>query len=166
MKTAFPEHDRNRYCIIDATEYEEHYATYFERQVKQPPNDPVYISAEEKSVEQLTLSIGLATVEIFMGLRPMHHLSPWLSQACYRRVHQQVQKVHEMVNRTFKPPASSGPLQPRVHPVKARRIILQKVSPKAYEACLIVQDAQRARAVALRAEFLNRRWKITALDIA
>lgn len=71
-----------------------------------------------------------------------------------------------MVNRTFQPPASSGPLQPRVHPVKARRIILQKVSPKAYEACLIVQDAQRARAVALRAEFLNRRWKITALDIA
>lgn len=43
MKTAFPEHDRNRYCIIDATEYEEHYATYFEQKVKQPPNDPVYI---------------------------------------------------------------------------------------------------------------------------
>lgn len=165
MKTAFPEHDRNRYRLIDAVDYEENYARYCERPLPEDTADPHYTSTEEKALERLVVSLGVAIVETFMGRRPLHHLSPWLSSDCYRRVERQVTRTHEMMNRTFLP-APAGGHAAQLLPVAPRRVVLQKVAIRAYEACLIVHDSQRARAVALRAEYRNRRWKITTVEIA
>lgn len=165
MKTAFPDKDRNRYFMMDAAEYEERYAA---------PSAPVTAGTallepgtpeEENAIEQLGITIGMAVIEVFMGRRPVHHLSPWLSAACYRTISQQVTATQELLTRTFSPltQPQKTPTATRISP---RRIILQKVSPKAYEICLIVQDGSRARAIALRAEKSNYRWKICTIAVA
>lgn len=163
MKTTFPDHDRNRYIMVDADAYEELYtAQQATAHLLPSSNNP----EEEKAIENLGVTIGLAVMEVFMGRRPLHHLSPWLSTACYRSISNQVKATHHLLDTTFSPASANSPRNAPAQRITPRRIVLQKVSPKAYEICLIVQDSNRARALALRAEKSSHRWRICTITIA
>lgn len=166
MKTTFPEPDRRKFIIIEADDYAQHFARQAEKQTAPAPAaEQPKISLEEKNVEQLGVRIGVAAVEVFMGRRPVHHLASWMTTTCYRTTQDQLaraQKAIQLYHYHY----------PRVEPyrkpvqVKPKRIIVQKVSAKAYEMSLLVTDSFRTRAVALRAEKKRGQWKITVLSIA
>lgn len=166
MKTAFPDRERPPFIVLEADDYAKNYAQYFEkgRGTSQTQNLP-YISEEEAAVERLGVRIGTACLEVFMGRRPLHHLSPWMTAGCYRTIAQQLSRVQPAIAQRLKD-------YPRIEPnrapalIRPRRVIVQKVAEHAYEISLLVTDGCRTRALALRAERKRKQWKIVTLLIA
>lgn len=165
MKTAFPDRERPPFIVVEADDYAKNYAQYFEkgRTVKSP--EACYISEEETAVERLGVRIGTASIEVFMGRRPIHHLSPWLTAGCYRTVSYHLTQAQTAIAQKLKD-------YPRIEPhrtpaiIRPLRVIVQKVASTAYEISLLVTDGCRTRAVALRAEQKRGQWKIVTLLIA
>ncbi|MDO4820536.1 MAG: Rv3235 family protein [Rothia sp. (in: high G+C Gram-positive bacteria)] len=167
MKTAFPERDDRRYIIVEATEYAERYAPYFEKsQPTEPTVNLSFIDQEEQALEQLGVRIGTAAIEVFMGRRPQHHLAPWMTTGCYRTLEKQLEQAKAAIRyRQLHYPQAAHPRKPPAS-IRPRRIIVQKVADTAYEMSLLVTDDVRTRAIALRAERKRGRWKIATLAIA
>lgn len=166
MKTAFPDRERPRFIVVEASDYAKNYAHYFEKgRAATPSQDVPYISEEESAVERLGVRIGTACVEVFMGRRPLHHLSPWMTAGCYRTISQNLSRVQPAIAQKLK---DYPPIEPNRAPalIRPRRVIVQKVSAQAYEMSLLVTDGCRTRAVALRAERKRGQWKIVTLLIA
>lgn len=168
MKTAYPDHERRPFIVIEANDYAKNYAQYFERgkSTAVPQGTAThYISEEEAAVERLGVRIGTACIEVFMGRRPLHHLSPWMTAGCYRTVSQNLAHAQSAIAQKLKD-------YPRIEPhrapatIRPRRVIVQKVAAQAYEMSLLVTDGCRTRAVALRAEQKRGQWKIVTLLIA
>lgn len=166
MKTAFPDRERPPFIVIEANDYAENYARYFEKgKASATPQDTHYISKEETAVETLGVRIGTACVEVFMGRRPLHHLSPWMTAGCYRTLSQNLAQAQSAIAQKLKD-------YPRIEPYRApatirpRRVIVQKVAAQAYEMSLLVTDGCRTRAVAIRAEQKRGQWKVVTLLIA
>lgn len=166
MKTAFPDRERPPFIVVEADDYAKNYAPYFEkgRTIASPQNTP-YISKEETAVERLGVRIGTACIEVFMGRRPLHHLSPWMTAGCYRTLSQNLSQAQPAIAQKLRD-------YPRIEPnrapalIRPRRVIVQKVADYAYEISLLVTDGCRTRAVALRAERKRGQWKIVTLLIA
>lgn len=167
MKTAFPERDDRKYIIVEATEYAEKYAPYFEKgQPAEPAVSLSFIDQEEQALEQLGVRIGTAAIEVFMGRRPQHHLAPWMTAGCYRALEKQLEQAKAAIRyRQRHYPQAPYPSKPPAV-IRPRRIIVQKVAETAYEMSLLVTDDVRTRAVALRAERKRGNWKIAILAIA
>lgn len=168
MKTAHPDHERRPFIVIEANDYAQNYAHYFERgkSTTMPQGTTAhYISEEETAVERLGVRIGTACIEVFMGRRPLHHLSPWMTAGCYRTISQNLTQAQAAIAQKLKD-------YPRIEPhrspaaIRPRRVIVQKVANHAYEISLLVTDGCRTRAVALRAEMKRGQWKIVTLLIA
>ncbi|MGV3016931.1 Rv3235 family protein [Rothia sp. 88186D007BW] len=167
MKTAFPERDDRKYIIVEATEYAEKYAPFFEKgHPAEPEVSLSFIDQEEQAVEQLGVRIGTAAIEVFMGRRPQHHLAPWMTIGCYRTLEKQLEQAKAAIRyRQLHYPQAMYPQKPSAQ-IRPRRIIVQKAAPTAYEMSLLVTDEIRTRAIALRAERKRGNWKIVALAIA
>ncbi|WP_421084603.1 Rv3235 family protein [Rothia nasimurium] len=166
MKTTFPEHDDRRFSAMDIDSYARSMALGSRPQAEQSRVQAVpVIDEEEAAVEQLGIRIGTASLEILMGWRPVHQLAAWVSPGCLRAFEKQVALVRQVIeerHRKFPPVKSQVPPQP----LKPCRIIVQKVSPVAFEMSLLVTDGWMTRAVALRADKVRKSWKITSLQVA
>ncbi|ORC18862.1 MULTISPECIES: Rv3235 family protein [Rothia] len=166
MKTSYPEWNRKRFIIVNADDYAQYVAA--QKATSYHPT-PIHmhsrVTHEERAVEQLGVRIGVATIEVFMGRRPLHHLSAWMTPGCLRAVGQKLERAQIAI-------AEYHYHYPRVDPhrkprqIRPRRIIVQRVAPTAYEMSLLVTDGFRTRAIALRAEKKRKRWKIVTLAIA
>lgn len=171
MKTTFPFPDSSsnqRLYALDAGDYARHFAPEATLPASRAflPQEGQTLDSQEREVEQLAISIGLASLEVFMGRRPCQHLKNWTSVPCYRRIERQVKKTHQILadaSAHFPQLTLTNKPKPRLRP---RRIIVQKASDQAYEISLLVSDNYRTRALALRAEKMRKQWKITALEIA
>ena len=119
---------------------------------------------EAEEVRRLAATITLAAMEVLAGTRPVQQLAVWL----HRDLLAPVQLRAELSRAaTTARKGSSGRRLALVHRaavVKAARAM--QVSPGVYEAAVVVLDAARCRAVALRLESSDRGgWRVTALEI-
>ncbi len=99
--------------------------------------------------------IVVHAIEILLGHRPPSHLRNWLSP----------QVFDSLVRRTGLAIRIKG----RAPRGKTPRVLHTQVCQprdRAIEAAVVVHDGQRVRAAALRAEFIRRRWRVVALEIA
>jgi hypothetical protein len=96
--------------------------------------------------------IGQAVVEILAGRRPPAQVVRWLDSPVYERVRRSALKTRE------------GARQAGV-PVRVRRVRLGPLVDGRVEAAVVVDDAVRCRALALRLDAIDGRWLCTALDV-
>ncbi|WP_240691674.1 Rv3235 family protein [Arthrobacter sp. CAU 1506] len=126
-----------------------------------PPAAPV-AEAEVRQVTATARSVAQACLEAVAGTRPVQQLARWLDPACYEKlVHRaDIVKAHQARLR------STGGAPLRLHRstvVRSSRVC--RAAEGAYEASLVVAEARRVRAIALRLELVRGLWKVTALEI-
>lgn len=104
-----------------------------------------------------------AVVEVLAGTRPAGQLVRWLSADVYAAL----QRRAALAARLRRPPTSA---LARQEPAPVRRAVVRSVHttepvPGVVEASAVVVDRGRVRAVALRLEGLDGRWRATALEM-
>jgi hypothetical protein len=104
--------------------------------------------------ERWAAMIGQAVVEILAGRRPPTQVVRWLDGPVYERVRRSAEVLK----------TKDGGRRAGV-PVRVRRVRLGPVAEGRVEAAVVVDDAVRCRALALRLEALDGRWLCTALDV-
>lgn len=102
----------------------------------------------------LVCSVVCAAIEVIAGSRPAAQLLRWLTADAYAQLQRQAA-------------AAAGA---RCHAVRVRRATVRRVrttSPRdgVVEASVVVLEARRVRAVALRVEGWDGRWRVTALQV-
>lgn len=101
----------------------------------------------------LTRRVGLACVEVTLGRRPVAQLARWLAPGVLEQV-----RVRAAL-------AARAGARPATHAPRARRVRACAVDEHTVEACLVVDDGTRVRAVALRLESHRGSWQVTTLEI-
>lgn len=101
----------------------------------------------------LTRRVGLACVEVALGRRPVAQLARWLAPGVLEQV-----RVRAAL-------AARAGAVPATHAPRARRVRACAVDEHTVEACLVVDDGTRVRAVALRLESHRGSWQVTTLEI-
>lgn len=104
-----------------------------------------------------------AVVEVLAGTRPAGQLVRWLSADVYAALQRRAALAARL-----RRPAAAGPTRQEPGPV--RRAVVRSVrttepAPGVVEASAVVVDRGRVRAVALRLEGLDGRWRTTALEM-
>lgn len=100
-----------------------------------------------------------AVVEVLRGTRPLHQLARWVSLDVFGELESRVAA------------ASTTPRDRRPQPaetlgrVTVLRVRVCRLGPLVAEACAVVQDGDRVRAVAVRLEGRRGQWSATALEV-
>ncbi|MBO0925329.1 hypothetical protein J1G44_12660 [Cellulomonas sp. zg-ZUI199] len=97
--------------------------------------------------------VGLACVEVVLARRAAAQLARWVSPTVLETLQQRAALVRR-----------AGVLTHARRPA-ARRVRVCPVDDHTVEACLVVEDGVRVRAVALRLESHRGAWRVTALEI-
>ncbi|RKQ37178.1 Rv3235 family protein [Kocuria tytonis] len=116
---------------------------------------------EAERVGAIARSIGQAAVEILAGTRPASQLSRWTDPEVVERFTQRAAMLKLVQEQC---PERRAVFE--VHrAARIRRIRMCSPAPGCYEASLVVDEATRARAVALRIERVARQWRVTHLEV-
>ena len=126
--------------------------------------DPV--AAERTVVCAMSCKVAQAALEVISGVRSVQQLSRWLSTLCLdslttrARLHAEATRLQ--IRRHSNDDGNVHTLyhQPLVHSVHC-----SAVAPGIYETSVVVADASRFRAIAMRFEQMHGLWKVTALQI-
>ena len=94
-----------------------------------------------------------AAVEVAAGQRPAGQLVRWTTED----VHARIARRSQLAARQER---AAGPSRAQVHTIRICR-----PADCVVEACVVVSHRNRIRAVALRLEGLDGRWRVTALEI-
>ena len=97
--------------------------------------------------------VGLACVEVVLGRRPSLQLARWVAPD----VLDSLQESADLIRR-------AGVLTHARRPA-ARRVRVCPIDHHTAEACLVVDDGVRVRAVALRLQAHRGAWRVTRLEI-
>ncbi|MGL3804969.1 Rv3235 family protein [Paeniglutamicibacter sp. R2-26] len=110
----------------------------------------------EESVATVVHAVAPAVLEVLAGARPAHQLVNALNPECMGKLEQ-----HRRIWQERRPdPGTCCYSNPRV-----LRIRISEVLPLVFEAAVVLLDAQKVRATALRIERWHGRWQVTALEI-
>lgn len=128
---------------------------------------------EAGEVRHLAASITRAIMEVLAGVRPLQQLVPWLHRDLLAPI-----ELRSALSRPRPAPdprqgrdrdaARTSPPKPALahRAVSVRSVHAARVAPGIYEGAVVVVDALRCRAVALRLESGDRTgWQVTALEI-
>ena len=100
----------------------------------------------------LVAALAQAFVEVMAGLRPPPQVSRWTSPEVYAAL------CRRAAVATRRGPASR-------RPAVVRRVRVQEPADGVVEACAVVIQQDRVRALALRLTGLDRRWIVTELSV-
>lgn len=133
--------------------------------VRQAP-DHVGPARSLKAVDEKTEVIAIvrstvqASMEVLAGIRPVHQLARRLDPRCLAMLQHRTSLIRRELAR------SSSPLLAKLHKNSlVRSVRVCEVAPGIYEACAVVVDDMRARAVAVRLEQSKEVWRVTELVI-
>jgi hypothetical protein len=110
--------------------------------------------AELPDPRRWTARLVQASVEARQGDRPMAQLLRWTTREVYDRLTREASATQASLTRR------RGTVRPIV-----RSLHLDEPADGVVEACAVVDDGDRSRAVALRLEGLDGRWLCTALTV-
>ena len=106
----------------------------------------------------LCCAVARAAMESLRGVRPLSQLVRSVSPEVFDALHARAQVREQARTRPGAPPVSQSRAR-----VRAARVI--RLSPDAAEASVVVDDADRVRAAALRVEEHRGRWWVVVLEI-
>ena len=106
----------------------------------------------------LCCAVARAAMESLRGIRPLSQLVRSVSPEVLDALHARYQVREQARNRAGAPPVSQSWAR-----VRAARII--RLGPTTAEATVVIEDADRVRAAALRVEEHRGRWWVVVLEI-
>lgn len=110
-------------------------------------------AAPEVDARRFAHGVGLACVDVVQGRRPVAQLARWVTPGVLEALQHRAALVQRAgVRAHARPPA-------------ARRVRVCTVDAHTAEACLVVDDGVRVRAVALRLEAHRGAWRVATLEI-
>jgi hypothetical protein len=114
-------------------------------------------TADLPDPEPLIVNLSRCVIEILAGARELEQISRWISDEVYQRLSRRVSFAAR--SRSVKGTAAQRPRIAilAVHTSEPDRGVV--------EATVIVQMPQRVRAVALRLEGLDSRWRATSISV-
>lgn len=113
-------------------------------------------------VNAMAKSIGQAAVEILAGTRPASQLARWTTPEVVERFTQRA----AMLKLVQEQCPGRVDLQLVHRSPRVRRIRVCEPAPQCYEAAIVIDEATRSRAVALRIERTGRQWRVVHLEVA
>lgn len=113
---------------------------------------PLPLDAPE--VESTARILGAACLDVLLGHRAISSLRPWLTEEILGVLKRRASLGMRIKGRA--PAHQHG---------EVRKTFVSKVHERAYEVSLVSHDGERYRAMAMRMEFWNGRWRLMALDI-
>lgn len=125
-------------------------------------------AADLEIVELMSSKVAQAVLEVITGARSIQQLVRWLDTRCLSalttraRLHAEAYKAEQRRQSHESAAENVRTLhhQPMVHSVHC-----SNVAPGVYETSVVMADATRFRAVAMRFEVNRGLWKVTALNI-
>ncbi|MBM7050844.1 MULTISPECIES: Rv3235 family protein [unclassified Rothia (in: high G+C Gram-positive bacteria)] len=119
-----------------------------------------------QSVETMCSGLSIAVLEIFAGRRACSQVAKWFTAECLTKIKRRADLTRRILaskqgeDHLRSPFALSAPL-PTV-----RRAHAQQINETTVEACVIVEDSQRVRALAFKVQRIHRVWKVVEIEIA
>jgi hypothetical protein len=114
-------------------------------------------STELPDPEPFLSNLTRGVLEVFAGVREVDQLMRWLTEDAYRAL---------LVRANLAARARSARGVPAIRPVYTfRSVRLSSPADSVVEAVVVVQGPARTRAVALRLEGMDGRWRATSLAI-
>ncbi len=107
--------------------------------------------------EALLLNLARSAVEILAGARELEQIARWVSEDVYRALVKRVILAERA--RRLKRASVVRPV------ISLGELHLSEPRDGVIEAVVVVRSRARARAVAIRLEGFDRRWKATALSV-
>ncbi len=101
--------------------------------------------------------ITQAVVDVLAGHRPAHQLLRWSRPDVFEALRRRAAVTVARPNRPGVTPAGRRPV--------VRSVRVCDVAAHAVEASAVVIDGDRARAIAMRLEAIDGRWRLTALEL-
>ncbi|MBP2413714.1 hypothetical protein JOF48_002513 [Arthrobacter stackebrandtii] len=123
-------------------------------------------SADREVVEMMASKVAQAVLEALSGARSVQQLARWLDGRCIAALTTRARLYAEACKAELRHRSSeTGTVvtlhhQPRVHSIHCCA-----VAPGIYEASVVMADANRFRALAMRLELHTGLWKVTALNV-
>lgn len=125
-------------------------------------------AADREVVAVMSSKIAQAVLEVLSGVRSVQQLSRWLDTMCLSalttRARLHAEACRAQLRRQSHDPSYGNVAtlhhQPIVHSVHC-----SPVAPGIFESSVVISDANRFRAVAMRFERSKGLWKVTALQI-
>ena len=107
--------------------------------------------------EPFLRNITIGVLEVFAGVRPVEQLARWLAEEPYRALLARANLAARSRN------ARGTPATRPKHSI----LSVRHSSPAdgVIESVVVVQNTARTRAVAIRIEGLDRRWRVTSLAL-
>lgn len=126
------------------------------------PQERLRTAEEAARITGIVRAVTQACLEVLGGTRPIQQLSRWLDPKSYERLLIRSSLVRELEATRGRKAAEPARLHRRAC-IRSSRVC--RLSASTYEASLVVAEAARVRAVAVRLELLRGQWKVTALEI-
>lgn len=121
---------------------------------------PLRAVDEKTEVLAIIRNTVQASMEVLAGIRPVHQLARRLDPRCLATLQHRASLIRRELAR------SSSPSLARLHKNSVvRSVRVCEVAPGIFEACAVVIDDVRARAVAIRLERSKEVWRVTELVI-
>lgn len=114
-------------------------------------------TADLPDPEPLITNLTRCVIEVLAGARELEQIARWVSDDVYLRLMRRVSFAARA--RSLK---GTTPRRPRFSIMTIRSY---EPAPGVIEATVIVQMTQRVRAVALRLEGLDNRWRATSISV-
>ena len=123
-------------------------------------------AADREVVEMMASKVARAVLEALCGARSVQQLARWLDGRCLAALTTRARLYAEACRAELRhsSPETGNVVtlhhQPRVHSIHCCA-----VAPGIYEASVVMADANRFRALAMRLELHTGLWKVTALNV-
>ena len=118
-------------------------------------------TADGAQLQEWANRFAQAVVEVVAGHRPPAQLVRWTSRAVYRDLERRTRLTQRAATAVGGMPVQRSILRPQV-----RSVHLCPVAPGVAEASVHVRHGRRSRAVAMRFEETQDRWRCTAMEFA
>jgi len=123
---------------------------------REPPDDPVP-SADPAEARALAMNLARCVVEILAGTREIDQIARWLSSDVYTHLLKRV-----VISARAR--AARGESPGRLTFTMGSTVMCEP-TPGVVEAVVIVHGRARSRAVAIRLEQLESRWRASAVHV-
>lgn len=119
-----------------------------------------------QSVETMCSGLSIAVLEIFAGKRGAQQIAKWFSSECLMKIKRRADLTRRVLIAKAQNEHQHNPFTQDLTRPKVRRAHAQQINESTIEACVIVEDGYRVRALAFRVQKIRAMWKVVEIEIA
>lgn len=119
-----------------------------------------------QSVETMCSGLSIAVLEIFAGRRTCAQVSKWFTAECLMKIKRRADLTRRILASRQGQDHLKSPFSLTAPLPTVRRAHAQQINETTVEACVIVEDSKRVRALAFKVQQIHGMWKVVEIEIA